>query len=101
MFCSPTLPRNVFVALVNVVPSVENWTVKAVAYAASQFRLTRLTAMVEPRSTRLHWFAENWLDQRVPVLPSVAAEAGVPAHSSDEAVVGLPCETTTSAAAAL
>jgi hypothetical protein len=88
------------VALVKVVPLVENWTVKAVAYAASQFSFTLLTAVAAPRSTCSHWAAAKALDQRVPVLPSVAADAGVPSHSTDEAVVGLPWERTTSAASA-
>src|SRR3954468_10772608 len=100
MVCSPALPRNVPVALAKVVPSLENCTVKAVAYAASQFSFTLLTAVGAPRSTCSHWAAAKALDQRVPVLPSVAAEAGVPAHSTDDAVVGLPWETTTSAASA-
>src|SRR5437660_5081039 len=45
-------------------------------------------ARVEPRSTWIHWGSLNWLDQRVPVLPSKAAEAGKLAFSSDEAVAG-------------
>jgi hypothetical protein len=43
----------------------------------------------EPRSTSSHCGSENALDQRVPVFPSVAADAGVPAFSVLEAVVGL------------
>src|SRR6202035_4649321 len=42
----------------------------------------------EPRSTSSHWGSENALDQRVPVLPSVASAAGVPAFSCEDAVVG-------------
>jgi hypothetical protein len=44
-----------------------------------------------PRSTCSHCGSLNALDQRVPVLPSTAAEAGVPAFSVDEAVAGRPC----------
>ena len=44
--------------------------------------------LVEPRSTSSHCGSENALDQRVPVLPSVAAAAVKPAFSSDDAVVG-------------
>jgi hypothetical protein len=44
----------------------------------------------EPRSTRSHWGSEAWLDQRVPVLPSKADAAGVPAFSVEDAVAGLP-----------
>src|SRR5262245_6330555 len=40
----------------------------------------------EPRSTSSHCGSEKALDQRVPVLPSNASCAGVPAFSVDEAV---------------
>ena len=43
-----------------------------------------------PRSTCNHCGSENALDQRVPVLPSTAADAGVPAFSVDDAVAGFP-----------
>src|SRR6266568_6988513 len=43
----------------------------------------------EPRSTSSHCGSANALDHRVPVLPSVAADAGVPAFSVLEAVVVL------------
>ena len=43
----------------------------------------------EPRSTWSHWGSEAALDQRVPALPSKAAEAGVPAFSVEDAVAGL------------
>ena len=43
-----------------------------------------------PRSTSSHCGSEKAEDQRVPVLPSVAAVAGVPVFSVDEAVVGAP-----------
>jgi hypothetical protein len=36
----------------------------------------------------------------VPVLPSTAAEAGVPAFSTDDAVAGLPCDSSVLAAVA-
>src|SRR6185437_9958198 len=42
-----------------------------------------------PRSTSSHCGSEKALDQRVPVLPSVAPAAGVPAFSVEEAVVAL------------
>src|SRR6185437_12017157 len=38
---------------------------------------------------------------RVPVLPSTAAEAGVPAFSVEDAVAGFPCEIRGSAAVAV
>jgi hypothetical protein len=54
-----------------------------------------------PRSTCSHCGSENADDQRVPVLPSTAADAGkTPAFSLDEAVAGLPCESRVSAALA-
>jgi hypothetical protein len=43
---------------------------------------------LEPRSTWSHWGSENALDQRVPVLPSTAADAGNDAFSSEDAVAG-------------
>jgi hypothetical protein len=46
---------------------------------------------VAPRSTCSHCGSLKALDHRVPVLPSVAAEAAVPAFSTDDAVVDLPC----------
>src|SRR5258706_427409 len=42
-----------------------------------------------PRSTSIHCGSLNALDHRVPVLPSTAAAAAVPAFSADEAVAGL------------
>jgi hypothetical protein len=47
---------------------------------------------VLPRSTWSHWGSAAALDQRVPSLPSTAAEAGVPAFSVVEALAGLPCD---------
>src|SRR5947209_7633724 len=43
----------------------------------------------EPRSTSSHCGSENADDHRVPVFPSVAAAAGVPAFSVDDAVVAM------------
>ena len=45
---------------------------------------------LEPRSTWSHCGSAAALDQRVPVLPSTAADGGVPAFSVEEAVAGLP-----------
>src|SRR5215469_12300344 len=44
---------------------------------------------VEPRSTWIHCGSENCDDQRVPVFPSTAFEAGNAELSRDEAVAGL------------
>src|SRR5262245_22346997 len=78
----------------------DTWIWNAVAYAASQFRTTWLTVAVAPRSTWIHCGSEKALDQRVPVLPSTAAEAGNTAFSVDEAVAVLPWEISGSAALA-
>src|SRR5882724_10126143 len=43
----------------------------------------------EPRSTSSHCGSEKALDQRVPVLPSTASAAGVPAFSVEDAVAVL------------
>src|ERR1035437_8876116 len=45
--------------------------------------------MFDPRSTSSHCGSLAADDQRVPVLPSTAAEAGVPAFSIDDAVAVL------------
>src|ERR1039457_1252622 len=74
---------------VQVVPSGEVWIWNALPYAVSQFSVTWQIDWVEPRSTCSHCGSENALDQRVPVFPSVAAAAGVPAFSVEDAVVGL------------
>src|SRR5258708_32823746 len=62
--------------------------------------MTLSTAGVAPRSTASHCGSEKALAQRVPVLPSVALEAGVPGPSTEDAVVGLPWESRESAACA-
>ncbi len=53
-----------------------------------------------PRSTCSHCGSEKALDQRVPVLPSTAFEAGNAAFSSDDAVAGFPWDSSVDAAAA-
>src|ERR1051326_8749597 len=68
--------------------SFEVWIWNAVAYAASQFSATWQIACVAPRSTWSHCGSLNADDQRVPVFPSVALAAGVPAFSVEDAVVG-------------
>jgi hypothetical protein len=45
-------------------------------------------ACEEPRSASSHCRSENALDQRVPVFPSTAADAGNEAFSTEEAVAG-------------
>src|SRR5919204_433583 len=87
--------------LVHVAASVESWIWNAVAYAASHWMTTWHTGCVEPRSTWIHCGSENALDQRVPALPSTAAEAGVPAFSVEEAVAGRPCDRSVLAAPAV
>src|SRR4051812_45845705 len=71
-------------------PSAEVWILKALPYADSQLSATELMVSVAPRSTLSHCGSLAALDQRVPVLPSTAAEAGVPAFSVLDAVAVLP-----------
>ena len=72
---------------------MEVWIWNAVAYAASQFSDDLADrAAAAPRSTWSHCGSLNALDQRVPVLPSTAAAAGVPAFSVEEAVPGCPAQ---------
>ena len=78
----------------------EVWIWKARPYAPSQCRTTWVMVAVAPRSTWIHWGSLNWLDQRVPVLPSTAFAAPTSAPSCDEAVAGLPWERRVSAAPA-
>ena len=66
----------------------------------SQFSPTWLMLAVDPRSTWSHCGSPNALDQRVPVLPSVALDAGKLAFSVDDAVVGLPWDSSVAAACA-
>src|ERR1041384_1212801 len=79
--------------LVQLVPLADTWIWKAVAYAASHCNTTWQTVCAEPRSTCTHCGSLKALDQRVPVLPSKAALAGVPAFSVEDAVAGWPWAT--------
>src|SRR6266498_4470981 len=71
-------------------PSAETWIWNADAYAASQLSWTPQTVAEPPRSTCSHCGSLNALDQRVPVFPSTALDAGKVAFSMDEAVAVLP-----------
>src|SRR5260370_696996 len=84
----PPVPVVVEKIVVQVAASAEVWIWNAVAYAASQFRTTLQIVWVDPRSTCSHCGSENALDHRVPVFPSVAADAGNEALWIDDAVVG-------------
>src|ERR1017187_10498752 len=75
--------------VVQVDPSGEIWIWNALPYAVSQSRMTWQIDWVEPRSTSSHCGSEKALDQRVPRLPSTAADAGKLAFSSEEAVAVL------------
>src|SRR5690349_14651597 len=77
--------------LVHVLALAETWIWNAEAYAASQLSCTWQIDWLLPRSTCSHCGSLNALDQRLPVLPSTAAEAGVPAFSVEDAVAALPC----------
>jgi hypothetical protein len=85
--------------VVQAVPLVEVWIWNVRAYAASQRSTTWLMVAAAPRSTLSHCGSLNALPQRVPVLPSTAAEAGVDVFSVDEEVAGLPWDSRSAAAA--
>src|SRR6266536_920559 len=93
MSSMPPSPVKVLWTSVQFPPVVEVCIEYAVAKAASQLSRTRVTGCTEPRSTVIHWGSLNWLDQRVPGLPSTA-KFGVrlPASLLDE-VAFLPWET--------
>src|SRR5579859_5891240 len=76
--------------VVQVVPSLDVWIWKAVAYAVSQCSTTCVNVCVAPRSTSSHCGSLNALDHRVDRLPSTAFEAGYPAACSDDAMAGWP-----------
>src|SRR4051812_10495837 len=86
---------------VQLAASFETWIRNDRAYAVSQFRTIWLMVAVAPRSTWSHCGSLNALDQRVPVLPSTAADAGKLPFSADEAVAGRPCDSNVAAAAGL
>jgi hypothetical protein len=96
----PPVPVVVLKMVVQADPSGETWIWNDRAYAASHTSVTWSMAAVWPRSTRIHCGSLNWLDQRVPVLPSTAAVAGVPAFSWDEARTGRPWDSSGPAALA-
>ena len=83
-----------------MVPSAEVWIWKDLAAAASHCRTTWLIVAVPPRSTWIHCGSPKALDQRVPALPSTAADAAKAAFSADEAVAGLPWDSNVVAAPA-
>src|SRR5262245_40139899 len=86
--------------VVQVVAVSENWIWNALAYAASHCRTTWVTLAELPRSTWSQCGSLNALDHRVPVLPSTAAAAGVPGFSTEDAVAGLPWDSSMLAAVA-
>lgn len=71
---------------VQVVPLVDPWSLKALAYAASHLRSILQRVWAEPRSTWTHCGSPAALAQRVPLLPSKAALAGSSAFWIDEAL---------------
>ena len=58
--------------------SVDTWIWNAEAYAVSQSRLALQIWVWDPRSTSSHCGSLYALSQRVPGLPSVAADARLP-----------------------
>src|SRR6185312_10572467 len=72
----PPVPPVTFCSTVQLVPSVDDCSWNAVAYAASQYSWIWLIEATWPRSTWIHCGSENAEDQRVPVvLPSTALAA--------------------------
>src|SRR5205814_7882562 len=88
--CVPPAPVVVEKTVVQADASADTWIWNALAYAASQVSTTWQTDCEAPRSTWIHCGSPKALDQRVPLLPSTAADAGNVAFSSEEAVAGLP-----------
>src|SRR4051794_8008577 len=88
----PPSPEVTFIAVVHVLLLLETWIWYAFPYAASQLRRTRVTEHTADRSTVIHWGSLAAEDQRVPVFPSTARFAAVPAFSTEEALAGLPCD---------
>src|ERR1700704_2796480 len=84
----PPVPVVVEKIEVQFTASGDVWIWNALPYAASQFSVTWQIDWLDPRSTCSHCGSLKALDQRVAVLPSTAAEAGVPAFSVDDAVAG-------------
>src|ERR671921_32743 len=62
---------------------------------------TVVNGPVAAGATWIHCGSLNADDQRVPVFPSTALVAGVPAFSVEDAAAGFPCEIRGSAAAAV
>src|SRR5258708_11341999 len=87
----PPVPVVVVKIEVQFTASGDVWIWNALPYAVSQFSVTWQIVWLDPRSTCSHCGSLKALDQRVPVLPSKAAEAGVPAFSIDDAVAGWAC----------
>src|SRR5262245_515720 len=89
--CTPPAP--VVVEKMGVqppVPVADTWISNDLANAASHRNPTRQMGTELPRSIWIHCGSLNALDQRVPLLPSTALAAGVPAFSVDDAVAGRP-----------
>ncbi len=97
----PPVPVVVEKIVVQFVASADVWIWNALPYAASHCRTTWLIDAVAPRSTWSHCGSLKALDQRVPVLPSTALDAGNVAFSSEEAVAVLPCDSSVGAARAV
>ena len=100
MFSVPPAPEVVLYTCVQVVALLEMSMWYAVANAASQWIVNPLRAAFAPRSSCSHWGSLQAYDQRVDWSPSTAAEAGVPAFSTDDAVASEPTAMLVSAAVA-
>src|SRR5258706_15474301 len=80
-------------------PSEETWMLYAAAIAACQAMEKPLIGALAPRSTWSHCGSLQAEDHRVVSEPSMAAEAGVLALSTDDAVASAPSAMFVSAAA--
>src|SRR3954471_441456 len=100
MFSVPPAPDVVLYTCDQFVASLETSMRYAVANAASQWIVNPLMAALAPRSSCSHWGSLQADDQRVDWSPSTAAEAGVPAFSTDDAVALEPTAMLASAAVA-
>ena len=93
-------PAAVAYRSVHAVPSPETWIRYRVAYAFSQFSLTRRTGWDRPRSIRNHWVpGPETLAQRVWLFTSATLVAAYAALCVDEASTGRFRDSSTSSAA--
>src|SRR5260370_432647 len=86
----PPVPVVVEKIEVQFTASGDVWIWNGLPYAVSQFRTAWQICWLAPRWTWSHCWSLKALDQRVPVLPSTAFAAGIPAFSVEDAAAGWP-----------